>query len=76
MRVTCAITNIYKLICFFKLVFAVIFIKSTKRPRLHDSFHSNVLSAMHGFRDNEVLLQSGYDVVVISPSGGASRYFI
>jgi len=26
---------------------------------------------MHGFRDNEVLLQAGYDVIVISPLGGA-----
>jgi len=30
---------------------------------------------MHGFRDNEVLLQAGYDVIVISPPGGASSYF-
>jgi len=25
---------------------------------------------MHGFRDNEVLLKAGYDVIVISPLGG------
>jgi len=31
---------------------------------------------MHGFQDNEVLLTTGYDVIVISPPGGASRYFI
>jgi len=30
---------------------------------------------MHGFRDNEVLLQAGYDVIVISPPGGASGDF-
>jgi len=30
---------------------------------------------MHGFRDNEVLMQAGYDVIVLSPPGGASRYF-
>jgi len=35
-------------------------------------FHINVLSGMHGFRDNKVLLQSGYDVIVIFPLGGAS----
>jgi len=35
-------------------------------------FHSNLLSLIHGFRDNEVLLQAGYDVMVISPLGGAS----
>jgi len=29
--------------------------------------HSNFLSAMHVFRDNEVLLQAGNDVIVISP---------
>jgi len=28
--------------------------------------HSNFLSGMHGFRDNEVLLQAGYDVIMIS----------
>jgi len=32
-------------------------------------FHSNFLSVMHGFQDNEVLLQAGYDVIVISPLG-------
>jgi len=30
---------------------------------------------MHGFRDNEVLLQAGYDVMVIYPLGGASGVF-
>jgi len=30
--------------------------------------HSNYLSGMHGFQDNEVLLQAEYDVIVISPS--------
>jgi len=35
--------------------------------------HSNFLSGMHGFGNNEVLLQAGYDVIVISPPGGASR---
>jgi len=38
-------------------------------------FHSNFLYVMHGFRDNEVLLQAGYDVIVISPLGGASGDF-
>jgi len=33
-------------------------------------FHSNFLSVMHGFRDNEVLLPTGNDVIVISPLGG------
>jgi len=27
---------------------------------------------MHGFQDNKVLLQAGYDVIVIFPPGGAS----
>jgi len=39
------------------------------------AFHSNLLSAMNGFRDNEVLLQAGHDVIVISPPEAASRYF-
>jgi len=30
---------------------------------------------MHGFRNNEVLLQAGYDVIVIFPLGGASGDF-
>jgi len=33
-------------------------------------FHSNCLSEMHGFQDNEVLLKAGYDIIVISPQGG------
>jgi len=39
-------------------------------------FHSNFSPGMHGFRDNEVLLLTGYDVIVIYPLGGALRYFI
>jgi len=33
------------------------------------------LSKMHGFRDNEVLLQAGYDVIVITLPGGTSNDF-
>jgi len=29
------------------------------------AFNSNFLSAMHGFRDNEILLHTGNDVIVI-----------
>jgi len=39
-------------------------------------FLSNFLSGMHGYRDNEVLLQAGYDVIVISPPAGAARNFL
>jgi len=39
------------------------------------AFHSNILSAMHGSRDNEVSLQAGYDVIIISLLGVALRYF-
>jgi len=39
------------------------------------AFHSNFLSAIHGFRDNEVLLQAGFDVIMISPPGGDLRNF-
>jgi len=35
-----------------------------------------ILSTTHGFRDNEVLLQPGYDAIVISLSGGAARNFL
>jgi len=36
---------------------------------------SNFLFVMHGFRDNEILLQAGYDVNVISLPGGTSGEF-
>jgi len=39
-------------------------------------FSSNFLSGMHGFQDNEVLLQGGCDVIVISPPGSAGRNFL
>jgi len=32
--------------------------------------HSNFISAMHGFQDNEVLFPTRYDVTVIYPLGG------
>jgi len=38
-------------------------------------FHSNCVSGMHGFWDNKVLLQAGYDVIVISSLGGAPANF-
>jgi len=31
--------------------------------------HSNVLATMHGFRDIEVVLPTGYDVIVRPPPG-------
>jgi len=37
--------------------------------------HSNFLATMHGFRDNEVVLPTAYDVIVSPPPGGASRDF-
>jgi len=40
------------------------------------TFHSNVLSAMHGFRDNKVLLPNGYDAIVSPPPGGRSTHII
>jgi len=36
-------------------------------------FNSNFLSAMYGFRDNEILLPTGYDVIVSPPPLGAAR---
>jgi len=39
------------------------------------AFYTNFLSRMHGFRDNEVSLQDGYDVIVISTLGSASGEF-
>jgi len=37
--------------------------------------HSNFLVTMHGFRDNELLLPTGYDVIVSPPPGRASGDF-
>jgi len=39
------------------------------------ALYTNFLSMMHGFRDNEVLLPTGNDVIVISPLGGVSHRF-
>jgi len=38
-------------------------------------FRSNFSAGMHGFRDNEVLLIAGYDVIVISSVEGAAGNF-
>jgi len=38
-------------------------------------FHINFLSGMDGFQDNEILLPTGYDVIVIFHPGGASGDF-
>jgi len=38
-------------------------------------FYSTFLVTMHGFRVNEVLLHTGYDVMVIYPLGGVSDDF-
>jgi len=40
------------------------------------AFDSKFLHGMHGFRDNEVLLQAGYDVIMISPPGSVARNFL
>jgi len=39
------------------------------------AFHNNYLVDMHCFRDNEVLLQARYDVMVNYPPGGAPGEF-
>jgi len=39
------------------------------------AFHSNFLSGMHGFRDNDVLLPTGYDVIALFPLGSVSHRF-
>jgi len=39
------------------------------------AFYSHLLVTMHGFRDNEVLLQTGYDVIVSLRLGGVSGDF-
>jgi len=41
-------------------------------------FHCNSLYEIDGFRDNEILLQAGYesyDVIVVSPLGSTARTF-
>jgi len=37
--------------------------------------HSKLLSEMRGLQDNKVLLQAGYDVMVISQLGGTAGEF-
>jgi len=37
---------------------------------------SNFLAAMHGFRDNKVLLQTGYDVIVCPSLGAFHTIFV
>jgi len=39
-------------------------------------FRSNFVSRMHGFRENEVLLQAEYDVIVISLFGVLQAIFM
>jgi len=40
------------------------------------AYHSNFLSAMHGFRDNEVLLLTGYGVIVKSSAWGLCTHIL
>jgi len=37
--------------------------------------HTNFITAIHGFHDNEVLLPIVYEVIVSPPPGGAARTF-
>jgi len=53
----------------FQVIFHDIFWKSDHNFLM--VIHSNFLAAMHGFRDNKVIFQARYDVIVISPPGGA-----
>jgi len=39
------------------------------------AFYSNSRYWMHGFRDNDVLLQAGYNVIVIFPLGAFQAIF-
>jgi len=39
------------------------------------AFHGKCVSAMHGFRDNKIVLPTGYDVIVSPPPGGAPSAF-
>jgi len=57
----------------FQRIFHDVFWKSYQEFLI--ALHSHFLSQMHGFRDNEVLFQTGYDVIVISSPGGASGDF-
>jgi len=72
MRATHAIDNTYKLISFISTTCYLLY-KLLSDQDFIKVFNSNILSAIHGFRDNEVLLQTGYDVIVISPPKGDSR---
>jgi len=75
MRATHAINNIYKLMKFFELVFAVFLSKLLSGPDFMKVFNGNFLSVMHCFRDNEVLLPMGYDVILSPLPGGVARTY-
>jgi len=72
MRATHAINNIYKLISFLNLYLLFLY-KLLSDQDFMKVFISNCSSVMHGYQDNEVLLPTGYDVIVSPPSGSASR---
>jgi len=77
MRVTHAINSIYKLTNCFELIFDVFLYKKLLSDQdFMIVINTNFLTAMHGFRDNEVLLPTGYDVIVISPLGAFKTGFV
>jgi len=72
MRANHAINNIYKLISFFNY-YLLFFLKLSSDQTIMIVIHNDFLFAMHGFRDNDVILPTGHDVIVSPPPWGASR---
>jgi len=73
MRATHAINNIYILMSFLNIY--LLFFINISNQNFMIVIHSNFLSAMHGFRDNDVLLPTGYDVIVSLRQGVLQAIF-
>jgi len=82
----CMVSEITRFYCKLDMTSSWFFRQGALQAIFHDgfsksdhdfliAFHTNVLSRIHGFRDNEVLLPTGNDVIVISTLGGVSHRF-
>jgi len=52
---------------------AFLFMKILSDQEFMIVVHCNFSATMHGFRDIEVLMETGHDVIVSSPPGNAAR---
>jgi len=82
----CVVSEITMFYCQLDMTSSSVLRQGTLHAIFHDgfcksdhdfpiAFHSKLLSGMHGFQDNEILLHTGYDVIVIYPLGSVSGDF-